>query len=158
MNETRLIRLIALWIVCIASIGLAVWSAPKLITTLVKATTGGYESTTTQTDMYGMGYGGYYNPCIPAPIYPPLSVDGMQNKLTAQDKAALDKYNEEMKEYNAKIEVECKADMEKKEMVQKKTKRSLPAGDLAFDLMTTLLAAGVAWMSLKEIKKAEASV
>ncbi len=160
IKESRLtIRLIALWVIVIASLVLVGWSLQNMTTAVIKSVNGGYEVNTAQnTNMMG---GGYYSPCIQPPMYPTLSsgqsYPGAEAPIeqSEEDKVALDKYNQDYEKYTNKLEVDCRADLEKQDRLSKNMEGSMQWSDIYTHTFSLLLGVILLVISLMVIKKSE---
>ena len=111
-----------------------------------------------------MGMGApYYNPCMQPPMYPMLSsgqtYPGAPAVMqTKEDKTALDKYNQDYQKYTDKLEVDCRANMEKEEVSKKSLERSSFWGDICQYLFSSLLGIGAVIIAFRMVKKSELEV
>ncbi len=158
IKESRLtIRLIALWVIVIASLVLVGWSLQNMTTAVIKSVNGGYEINNTNAMMGG----GYYNPCIQVPIYPMLSSGQSYPGAPApieqskEDKIALDKYNQDYEKYTNKLEVDCRADLEKQDRFSKNMEGSMQWSDIYTYTFSLLLGVILLAISLLVIRKSE---
>lgn len=157
-KESRIIvRLIALWIIFLFSLGLAFWSVQHLTMAIVKTKLGGYETYYSNSGSYGGGYGTY---CLQQPAFPSLSSSSMgmgmgMAPLAKEDQDAMDEYNKEMEKYNAQVSVKCKADLEKQENYQRTQDKSSSVTDMATYSILSLFSVYVAIITLMVIKRDE---
>lgn len=150
INEPRLIiRLIALWIIFVGSLGFFAWALPKLSMAVAKTINHGYDT------YYGYYPSSYNNYCLQSPVYP-------QSPLDSTDLKVSEKYNQELQKYNEEYTAACKKDLvksqeaeEKQEQSQKDQNKAAAAGDLATYGALSLLSLAAAYISFKMIKKSE---
>ncbi|MSU54856.1 MAG: hypothetical protein EXS48_03445 [Candidatus Staskawiczbacteria bacterium] len=154
-KESRMmVRLVALWIVFIFSLGLAFWSVQHLTMAIVKTKLGGYETYYSNAGSYAGGYNSY---CLQQPAYPSLSSPvGMgMPPLAKEDQDAMDKYNKEMEKYNKEVSTLCKEDLEKQKNYQEAQDKSASVSDMATYSILSLFSICVAIITLMVIKRDE---
>ncbi len=153
-KEARLIvRLIALWVIFIASLGFAAYAGGRFVTASVQVINKGYEP--------GYSYVSYdSSSCLQMPNTPTLS--DMQTGQTAEDKALTAKYNQDLEKYNSEYRALCEADRQKEEEAGKEEKaghvnqqRSVAIGDMAAYFILSVLGVAAMHMSFKKIKASE---
>ncbi len=145
IKEIRLIvRLVALWILFIASLGFLYYSVQSLTISIVKTANGGYEN------YYASGsYGNY---CLQYPVQPQCC-----QGESKEDKIAIDKYNKDLQKYNNDLEVKCMADLAKQEKSQENQVKSSSIGDITSYSILSFLSIVTVIISLLAIRKTEES-
>lgn len=158
-NEVRsMVRLIPLWILLIALLVLTFCSLGKLAESIVKTTSPAPEMAAVKTDPYGgMGYGpGYNNYCLTPPPYPTLSSTMMPGTvMTKEDKATIEKYEQEMKRYNEEYAEACRKDMEKQEKAKEHKLNSAWFGAIAVYSILSLFGIFATALLLLVIRRSE---
>ncbi len=121
-NMKSITKMVPYWIVLVAALILTFWAIKQFaISASTNAVMTEMSASASSYNPGGMGGypGGYgYNTyCLTMPVYPMLSSNGMPGTvMTAEDKAALAKYEQEMKVYNEEYTKACREDMAKQEM------------------------------------------
>ena len=148
-KEPRIIvRLVALWIIFIASVALVFCSGQQFAIALVKIASGSYDDKGCAS--------GYCPPpmtftsCILPPPYPMQPQMG-ESSMMPQDPGAMDKYNQDYQRYAESYQKACQQDVARQQGSQKNSSITEMAG------YAVLLLAGIvaAMVSLMAIKKAE---
>ncbi len=148
IKEIRLIvRLVALWILFIASLWFLYYSVQSLTVSIVKTVNGGYEN------YYGNSYGNY---CLQYPVQPQCSTCSTPEQ-SKEDKISIDKYNKDLQEYNNDLKVRCMADLAKQEKSQENQVKSSSIGDITSYSILSFLSIVSAIISLLAIRKTEES-
>ena len=138
-KESRvLVRLIALWIIFMASLGLFIWSAGNLTFSAIKTKLKGYEN-------YSAAYNNY---CLQYPQAP-------NNYSISGDQAENDQFKKEMDQYNKEYQNACKLDVAKLQIAQKNQEKSASAGDMSMYLVWSFLSLFFALISMVGIKTSE---
>ena len=147
-KEPRIIvRLIALWIIFIASVTVVFCGGQHFAVSLVKIASGNYGNTECPA---GMGYcppPPTFTSCIMPPTYPYMGDPAAQ----PVDSGTMSKYNQDYQEYNKAYQKACEQDITRQQGSQKNSSITEMAG------YAVLLLAGIvaAMVSLMAIKKAE---
>jgi hypothetical protein len=147
-KESRvLVRLISLWIILAVSLGAILWSVQNLTLSIAKTVHGGYENYTGLT-------GGYGNYCLEQPVYPSI---GSGMILSPEDKAANEKYIKEQAEYNAKVALACKVDLDKQQAASEQQAKSASVGNIfaySISLLLSIIFAALAFIAIRKSEKA----
>jgi hypothetical protein len=153
-KETRLIvRLIALWILFIASLWFLFWSIQNFTMSVVKTNTGGYQQYYTSYGAGSYGGGGY---CLQMPSYPSLSSSMMMGAAPSKDdEAKMDKYNQDLQKYNNDWVVACKEDLAKQEKSKEAQEASNSSTDIVVYSVLSLASLFAASLSLLAIRQTE---
>lgn len=155
IKENRLmVRLIALWIIFVASLGLSFWSVENLTMSVVKMANGGYQSPAMAVGM-GMGYGTTYSSCLIPPTYPQYPSMGMMPGDNSVDPVTMTKYSKDLEKYNSDYAAACRADVDKQEKTQTKQEKSLSSSDITVYSILSLLGIFSAVLSSMAIRKSE---
>ena len=148
-TEARVIvRLIALWIVLIVSLGMVFWAGQQFAVAMVKIASGNYGDTSC-----GMGYcppAMTFTSCIMPPPYPATPMMG-EGGAGVVDPGTMTKYNQDYQKYSESYQKACEQDVARQQGSQKNSSIT----DLAGYSVLLLLGVVVAVTSLMAIRKSE---